>query len=169
MDGRGVGGHQGVELAKPVDHGSAQGSRPFSEVAELLGIPELKGPAFATAAGRIMHGDALEQLILQGLTRWKKNDLFHAANKQRLVFGMAQGPDDLYRCPHLTERQFFDRVHHPFAGDAEYPGELVRLSEESFRTRRAAPLLGEHNAEVYQRVAGLSEDEIVQLRNSAVI
>jgi hypothetical protein len=35
--------------------------------------------------------------------------------------------------------------------------------------RRAAPLLGEHNFEVYQRVVGLSEDEIVQLRNSAVI
>lgn len=148
---------------------SAQGSRPFSDVADLLGIEELKGPAFATAEGRIMQGEALEQLILQGLARWKKNDLFHAANKKGLVFGMAQGPDDLYRCPHLSERQFFERVHHPVAGDAEYPCELVRLSEESFRTRRAAPLLGEHNSEVYQRVVGLSEDEIVQLRNSAVI
>jgi crotonobetainyl-CoA:carnitine CoA-transferase CaiB-like acyl-CoA transferase len=147
---------------------SAQGSRPFSDVADLLGIEELKGPAFATAEGRIMQGEALEQLILQGLARWKKNDLFHAANKKGLVFGMAQGPDDLYRCPHLSERQFFERVHHPVAGDAEYPCELVRLSEESFRTRRAAPLLGEHNSEVYQRVVGLS-DEIVQLRNSAVI
>lgn len=148
---------------------SAQGSRPFSAVADLLGIEELKGPAFATAEGRIMQGEALEQLILQGLARWKKNDLFHAANKQGLVFGMAQGPDDLYRCPHLSERQFFERVHHPFAGDAEYPCELVRLSEEPFRTRRAAPLLGEHNSEVYQGIVGLREDEMVQLRNSAVI
>jgi crotonobetainyl-CoA:carnitine CoA-transferase CaiB-like acyl-CoA transferase len=148
---------------------SAQGSRPFSAVADLLGIEEMKGPSFATAEGRILNGEALEQLILQGLARWKKNDLFHAANKQALVFGMAQGPDDLYGCPHLRERQFFERVHHPFAGDAEYPSELVRLSEESFRTRRAAPLLGEHNAEVYQRIVGLTEDEIAQLRNSAVI
>jgi crotonobetainyl-CoA:carnitine CoA-transferase CaiB-like acyl-CoA transferase len=148
---------------------SAQGSRPFSNVAELLGIEEMKGPAFATAEGRIVNGEALEKLILQGLAPWKKNDLFHAANKQALVFGMAQGPDDLYRCPHLGERQFFERVHHPIAGDAEYPCELVRLSEEAFRTRRAAPLLGEHNAEVYRRIAGLTEDEIVQLRNSAVI
>lgn len=148
---------------------SAQGSRPFSAVADVLGIEEIKGPAFATAEGRILNGEALEKLILQGLARWKKNDLFHAANKQALVFGMAQGANELYRCPHLGERQFFERVQHPVAGDADYPCELVRLSEESFRTRRAAPLLGEHNAEVYQRIVGLSEDEIVHLRNAAVI
>lgn len=148
---------------------SAQGSRPFSAVADVLGIEEMKGPAFATAEGRIMNGEALEKLILQGLARWKKNDLFHAANKQALVFGMAQGADELYRCPHLGERQFFERVHHPVAGDAAYPCELVRLSEEAFRTRRAAPLLGEHNVEVYQGIFGLTEDEIVQRRNAAVI
>ena len=148
---------------------SAQGSRPFSAVADVLGIEEMKGPAFATAEGRIMNGEALEKLIQQGLAHWKKNDLFHAANKQALVFGMAQGADELYRCPHLSERQFFERVHHPVAGEAVYPCELVRLSEESFRTRRAAPLLGEHNTEVYQRVAGLTGDDIEQLRNSAVI
>jgi CoA:oxalate CoA-transferase len=148
---------------------SAQGSRPFTAVADVLGIEELKGPAFATAEGRINNGEALEHLILQGLARWKKNDLFHAANKQALVFGMAQGPDDLYRCPHLGDRQFFVPVHHPVAGDAEYPCELVRLSEESFRTRNPAPLLGEHNTEVYRGIVGLNEREIAQLRNSAVI
>jgi crotonobetainyl-CoA:carnitine CoA-transferase CaiB-like acyl-CoA transferase len=35
--------------------------------------------------------------------------------------------------------------------------------------RRAAPLLGEHNAEVYRSIAGLSEHEIAELRESTVI
>jgi crotonobetainyl-CoA:carnitine CoA-transferase CaiB-like acyl-CoA transferase len=148
---------------------SAQGSRPFTAVADLLGIEALKGPDFATAEARILNGEALEKLILQGLARWKKNDLFHAANRQALVFGMAQGPDELYRCPHLRDREFFERVHHPVAGEADYPCELVRLSEGAFRARRAAPLLGEHNGDVYRSVAGLSDDEIAQLRDSAVI
>jgi crotonobetainyl-CoA:carnitine CoA-transferase CaiB-like acyl-CoA transferase len=148
---------------------SAQGSQPFGAVADLLGVEELKEPAFSTAEGRIVHGEALEQLILRGLARWKKDDLFHASNKQRLVFGLAQGPDDLYRCPHLRERQFFVSVHHPVAGDAEYPCDLMHLSEGSFRMRSPAPLLGEHNTEVYQRIVGLSEAEIVRLRNLAVI
>ena len=149
---------------------SAQGSQPFAAVADLLGVEELKEPAFSTTEGRIIHGEALERLILRGLARWKKDDLFHAANKQRLVFGQAQGPDDLYRCPHLKERQFFVPVHHPVAGAAEYPGDSIRLSEgSSFGMRSPAPLLGEHNTEVYRKIVGLSGEEIVRLRNLAVI
>lgn len=148
---------------------SAQGSQPFEAVADLLGVAELKEPTFSTAEGRIIHGDALEQLILRGLARWKKNELFHAANKQRLVFGLAQGPDDLYRCPHLRERQFFVPVHHPIAGDAEYPCDSIQLSEGTFGIRNPAPLLGEHNTEVYREIVGLSEAEIVRLRSLAVI
>jgi crotonobetainyl-CoA:carnitine CoA-transferase CaiB-like acyl-CoA transferase len=148
---------------------SAQGSQPFRAVADLLGVEELKGPAFASGEGRIVNGVALEQLILQGLARWKKHDLFHAANQQRLVFGLAQGPDDLYRCPHLREREFFVPVRHPVAGDAEYPCDGVRLSEGSFGTRTPAPLLGEHNRQVYQEIVGLSDAEMVRLRTLAVI
>ena len=148
---------------------SAQGSQPFRAVADLLGVEELKGPPFSTAEGRIVNGEALERLVLDGLARWQKDDLFHAANKQGLVFGLAQGPDDLYRCPHLQEREFFVSVHHPVAGNAEYPGDLIRLSEGSFGTRSPAPLLGEHNAAVYKEIVGLDEAEIVRLSNLAVI
>ncbi len=148
---------------------SAQGSQPFETIADLLGVEELKGPAFSTAEGRIVNGEALERLILDGLAKWEKKDLFHAANKQRLVFGMAQGPDDLYRCPHLKERKFFASVNHPVAGNAEYPCDLIQLSEASLGMRSPAPLLGAHNAEVFQKVAGLSQSEIAQLRNLAVI
>lgn len=148
---------------------SAQGSQPFEAVADLIGVEEMKGRAFSSAAGRIVNGEALERLILDGLANWKKNDLFHAANKKRLVFGQAQGPDDLYRCPHLKERKFFVPVNHPVAGNAEYPCDLIHLSEGSFGMRAPAPLLGAHNAEVFQRVAGLSQAEIEHLRASAVI
>lgn len=148
---------------------SAQGSQPFEAVADLIGVEEMKGPAFSSAEGRIVNGEALERLILDGLAKWKKNELFHAANKKRLVFGQAQGPDDLYRCPHLKERKFFTPVNHPVAGSAEYPRDLIHLSEESFGMRSPAPLLGAHNAEVFQTVAGLSQAEIEQLRVSAVI
>jgi CoA:oxalate CoA-transferase len=148
---------------------SAQGSQPFEAVADLLGVEAMKGADFASAEQRIVNGEALEGLVLEGLAQWQKNDLFHAANKQRLVFGFAQGPDDLYRCAHLRERDFFVPVDHPVAGSAEYPRDLVRLSEASFATRDPAPLLGEHNDAVYQGIVGLDAAEIIRLRDSAVI
>jgi crotonobetainyl-CoA:carnitine CoA-transferase CaiB-like acyl-CoA transferase len=148
---------------------SAQGSQPFAAVVDLLGVDELKGPEFSSAEGRILNGEALEHLILEGLSRWKKEELFHAANRNRLVFGMAQGPDDLYRCPHLRERAFFVPVSHPVAGDAAYPGDPIRLSEGAFGERSPAPLLGAHNREVYRDMIGLNDADLVRLRSLAVI
>jgi len=148
---------------------SAQGSQPFEAVADLLGVAAMNGPDFASAEGRIVNGEALEGLVLEGLAHWQKNNLFHAANKQRLVFGFAQGPDELYRCAHLRERDFFVQVDHPVAGSAQYPRDLVRLSEGSFATRSPAPLLGEHNEAVYQGIIGLDAAEFVRLRDATVI
>ena len=148
---------------------SAQGSQPFNTVADLIGLEELKGPMFASAEGRIVNGEALEHLILDGLAHWKKNELFHAANKQRLVFGQAQEPAELYSCPHLNEREFFASVNHPVAGAATYPRDLIRLSEGSFATRHPAPLLGAHTTEVFREILALSDAEIEQLRSLAVI
>ena len=148
---------------------SAQGSQPFEAVADLLGVAELKEPAFSTAEGRIIHGDALEQLILRGLARWKKNELFHAANKQRLVFGLAQGPDDLYRCPHLRERQFFVPVHHPLAGDAEYPCDSIQLSEGTLEYGIPRPSLASTTRRCTARSWGSVRQRSVRLRSLAVI
>jgi CoA:oxalate CoA-transferase len=148
---------------------SVQGSQPWSVIADLIGLEELHDERFASGSGRVEHGEELKQLLIEGLARWDRKPLFQASGEKRLVFGMAQDAGDLFDCPHLRQRGFFSEVDHPVTGKAQYPGMGPRLSDMEFQVRRAAPLLGQHNAEIYGEELGLSTKEMAQLAASCAI
>ncbi len=143
---------------------SVQGSQPWSTVAELIGEPGLYDERFASGSGRIEHGEEIYDLLIKGLARWDKKALHQASGERRLVFGMAQDAGDLQQCPHLREREFFRTVSHPVAGAADYPGMGPKLSGMEYDAHRPAPLLGQHNREIYGDELGRSAQELTQLR-----
>ena len=148
---------------------SVQGSQPWSTVAELIGVPELQDERFASGSGRIEFGEEIHELLLQGLAQWDRKALHQASGERRLVFGMAQDAGDLHDCPHLQEREFFRTVSHPVAGEARYPGMGPRLLGPDsltikYQVRRHAPLLGQHNGEIYKDELGCSDSELSQMR-----
>ncbi len=147
---------------------SVQGSQPWETVANLIGLEELQDPRFATGAGRIAHGEELKALLIQGLAQWDRLPLFLASGERRLVFGMAQDAGDLSACPHLEARGFFREINHPIAGPAAYPGLGAVLSEPP-PAPIPAPLLGQHNAEIYGQELGYDPAALSALRYSGVI
>ena len=148
---------------------SVQGSQPWSTVAELIGVPELRDERFASGSGRIEYGEEIHDLLLQGLAQWDRKALHQASGERRLVFGMAQDAGDLHDCPHLQERGFFRTVSHPVAGEARYAGMGPRLSGVDYQVRRHAPMLGQHNGEIYGDALGCSDAELTQLRSLGAI
>ena len=148
---------------------SVQGSQPWSVVADLIGVEELQDQRFASGSGRIEHGEELKELLTQGLSEWDRKPLFQASGERRLVFGMAQDAGDLFDCPHLEAREFFVEVDHPVVGKARHPGMGPRLSDMDYQISRPAPLLGEHNREVYCDEMGYTAEDLVLFRESGVI
>ena len=148
---------------------SVQGSQPWSTVADLIGMPELQDERFASGSGRIEFGEEIYELVLDGLSHWDRKDLHQASGERRLVFGMAQDAGDLHDCPHLSERDFYRSVDHPVVGHAKYPGMGPKLSGMEYEVRRPAPLLGQHNHEIYVGELGREEGELAQLRALGVI
>lgn len=148
---------------------SVQGSQPWSTVADLIGPEELHDPRFASGSGRIEHGEELKELLIEGLSQWDRKPLFEASGERRLVFGMAQDAGDLYQCAHLRERGFFREAEHPVAGAADYPGMGPQLSGMEYDIRRPAPLLGQHNAEIYGDELGCTAAELAQMQAAGVV
>ena len=74
--------------------------------------------------------------------------------------------DDL----HLHDRGFWKEVEHPELGRSfVYPGEAAIYNGSPWRISRRAPLIGEHNTEIFCDELGLSRGELSVLAESHVI
>jgi crotonobetainyl-CoA:carnitine CoA-transferase CaiB-like acyl-CoA transferase len=77
--------------------------------------------------------------------------------------------------PQMTARRYFQEVDHPVAGRWVYPGPPFRLtdgplSDDGWGWRAGrAPLLGEHNEEVFGGLLGLERPDLVRLRAAGVV
>jgi crotonobetainyl-CoA:carnitine CoA-transferase CaiB-like acyl-CoA transferase len=70
----------------------------------------------------------------------------------------------------LVARDFFEHVEHPVHGDSVHITFPFRLPGATGPVhRRPAPLLGEHNREVFGGLLGLPDDELAALESSGVI
>ena len=162
----------GIEELMPARDGyvvpSIQGSQPWSVFTDLIGEEGLQDPKFETGPGRIEHGEELKALLEQGLQKWDRKPLFQASGERRLVFGMAQDAGDLVGCPHLDSRGFFVTVDHPIVGENRYPGLGPVISDQEFKIEKPAPLLGQHNWEIFNQL-GFKRKELTLLRSNGII
>jgi len=76
---------------------------------------------------------------------------------------------EVLKVEHLRARGYWSAVPADGSDSLIYPGPPFRLSATPWRIRRPAPRLGEHNREVYVEELGLSEEELVALRQHGVI
>ena len=76
--------------------------------------------------------------------------------------------EDLLSEPQFQERGFWEEADHPVVGRLTYPGKPAISSELPWKIRRPAPLLGEHNKEVYASL-GYTRQDLVKLREGGII
>jgi crotonobetainyl-CoA:carnitine CoA-transferase CaiB-like acyl-CoA transferase len=115
---------------------------------------------FATLAARKQHEGELEQLVSAWTgdrDAWQMAEALQAAGVAASVVLRAE---DLFADPQLRQRRFFRRLQHTELGDHAVLTPSFRLSGIEPGPFSAAPLLGEHTAEVCSGLLGLSADEI---------
>lgn len=99
-----------------------------------------------------------------------KAELMDGAVKRTIMMAPCNNIEDVISSPHLRERGFWETVEHPELGKSlTYPGAPVKMAGEAWKIRRRAPLIGEHNREVYQGELGLNDEQMGLLKANGVI
>ena len=105
--------------------------------------------------------------FIQGLT--KKNFLEEAVRRRIMGYPVSTA-QDIMQNPQLKAREVWQEVEHPeLRTKITYPGSGVKMSESLSKIFRRAPLIGEHNYEIYVKEMGLSVDELVILKQGGII
>jgi crotonobetainyl-CoA:carnitine CoA-transferase CaiB-like acyl-CoA transferase len=102
------------------------------------------------------------------LTRTRK-EILEAAIKRNISICSLSSMEDLVHDRNLKERHFWTEIDHPELGvKLPYPRQFAKMSENPINTRFRAPLIGEHNSEVYGEI-GLSIRDLAVLKQTGVI
>ncbi len=140
----------------------------WDHFAAFLQTPQLMEPKLASIF-RYHHADEVEGVLQPWLMKHGAEEIFASGQEWRIPFAMVLGIEELGEDPQYKARGFFLEIDHPVAGRFAYPGAPFRMSQTPWQIARPAPLLGEHNEEIYAGRLGLSNEDVARLRKNGVI
>jgi benzylsuccinate CoA-transferase BbsE subunit len=112
----------------------------------------------------------IDEVFQRFLLQFDREEAMDTSQRNGVETGAVYTAEDLLRDPQLHARNFFVEVEHDELGKSFiYPGAPYSLSETPWRLRQRAPLLGEHNLEVYEGELGITRDQLASLRAAGVI
>lgn len=144
--------------------------RNLPRIARMLDMPELlTDPRFNLPLALSTHIDDFEAILAPWLLDHDRREIRDLAQENRLPWSMPLTVDELFTDPQFQQRGFFVQAVHPRVGTQTYTGAPFRLPESPWRIARPAPLLGEHNAEIYGEWLGLDAEDLARLRERGIV
>lgn len=132
--------------------------------------PWAADPTLATAAGRRARHDELDAELAAWCATRTSAEIVEALWPAGVPVAPVVHPSEQLAFDQLLHRDFFEHVEHPVHGHSVHSTFPFRLPGESGPVhRRPAPLLGQHNAEIFGDLLGVSESELAVLAAAGVI
>ena len=148
---------------------AAANDRFWGRLAPALGRAELAAdPRFATNVDRVKHRAELEAILEQTIATLEREPLLKALEAAGVPATPVNTVDQVMNDPQTAARGMVDRVPHPVLGTIPVVSTPVKFSAMKAGVRKAAPLRGEHTAEVLAAL-GYTDEQIAALRASQVV
>jgi len=142
----------------------------WQALCRVINRPDLAADSrFASAAVRRQHQNALDAAI----AAWSRCHADEEAMRRLQAAGVPAGASldiaRVYHDPHLRASGYLTSVQTSDGGLRELPGLPWRFGGLEAPHVTAAPVLGQHNAYVYESLLGLSETDVTRLIDEQII
>ena len=135
----------------------------WQRLVRVMGSPQwATSPKFATLGGRLSHQEELDQGIqvwAQTLEKYELMELCQSSGVPAMpVQSTGNRVDD---DPQLRHREIYQELDHPHIGRWKFQNAPFKLSETPAINYNAAPMIGQHNQEVFEGMLGITHEEFI--------
>ncbi|HKU14595.1 MAG TPA: CoA transferase, partial [Steroidobacteraceae bacterium] len=142
----------------------------FARFAGMIGRAELaRDDMYGRAEQRLQERAYIESLASEWAAARTMADAVSACSEAGVPCAPVQTVADIFADEQFAAREVLLTQHDPRAGEVVIPNVLPRLSRTPGSVRHLGPELGEANRYVYRDLLGLSEADLRELQESAVI
>jgi crotonobetainyl-CoA:carnitine CoA-transferase CaiB-like acyl-CoA transferase len=118
--------------------------------------------------GRLEHAAEAREHIEEWAAGLTRDEIYHLCQAEGTPAGPVRNVAEVRAWKQAQAREFFVKIEHPEAGTQVYPTAPYRFSKTAW-VGHAAPLLGQHNREVYCDGLGHSPQDLARLAATGVI
>ena len=112
----------------------------------------------------------IEHLMVRFFQTHTKEELYQQALKRNIMIYPVNTVRDIAESDQLKAREFWSELYHPELDDTiKYPGPPIKSSLTPMQVNRRAPLIGEHNEEIYCGELGFPRDNLRVLEKRGVV
>jgi crotonobetainyl-CoA:carnitine CoA-transferase CaiB-like acyl-CoA transferase len=114
--------------------------------------------------------DRMEEPIGDFFKGVSKAEFFKEVVKRQMLGYPVASVTEIFADPQHQARNFWQTIEHPeLQTSIDYPGGFAKFSDGACRIWRRAPLIGEHNQEIYAQELGMSPAQIAELQKQGVV
>jgi CoA:oxalate CoA-transferase len=142
----------------------------WRRLCRLLGRPELiDDPRLQTDMARFENREWIDPLVSQWVARRTVAQVVEELEKARLPCGPVYSIRQVARDPQVQACEMLTEVDFPGVGKVPVQSPHIRLSRTPGSVDAPAPVLGEHNGEVYRRLLGYTEEQLARLKEEGIV
>jgi len=130
--------------------------------------PALDDPKWINSNLRRQNADYINAQVTSFTSRFLKEDLAELMQENGIPGLPVNSPSDFMKDPHIQARGFFAEVTHPILGTFAQPSSPFMIDGKR-GAPMLAPLLGQHNQDVFCGELGLSTKELAALVAKGII
>ena len=128
-----------------------------------------KDEAFSTVYSRWKNRAQLDKHIAEWTINYTHYEVMTLLQRAGVAAVPSFSAEEILSDPHVKARGMLNEVQHPVLGKKVVINPSWKLSETPARIKKASPLLGEHNEEVFGGLLNMSKEEIKKLEDEKII
>ena len=145
--------------------------RMWQRFCKAVGREELAADdRYATSNARLERRDEVEAMVDDITRQYTREDLLGVLDREEVAAGPVCSIEDIFNDPHYWEREALIKAHDPEYGEIVMPGIVPKLSlTPGSVDHLGPPIIGQHNADVYCGLLGLSTEDMERLKVKGII